>query len=282
MLISTTGYAAVFSIRNCAGMRRVCGIWTVCGVEWVWFFLFWFPSILDFFYLKIKFSILEFFFFCNFNTTKKRILCLLPGCVDLAITAYKSNPVLLRNTIITMAVTTESSCLQHHLNATITEHIQQSVAKCKILFAKRDELVYLIEKNAELGKELLAARNTYEHIAQSLSNIAFSKSLREMSQYLSLNEFDETAKQFRDVLLLAAPAVNTELSQAYNDTASGVSSPSSFLCQKLLEFDNLCCEHMAQIEKHMSTAEHSIVLFENELGYYEEMGKAIRRTKIPG
>ena len=97
-----------------------------------------------------------------------------------------------------------------------------------------------------------------------------------MSLYLSLNEFDETAKQFRDVLLLAAAASgDTELSQAYNDTVAGVSS--SFLCQKLREFDDLCCEHMAQIEKHMSTAEHSIVLFENELGYYEELGKAIRR-----
>jgi hypothetical protein len=211
------------------------------------------------------------------------ILCLPPGCVDLAIATYKSNPILLRNTIFTMAVTVESSCLQRHLNATIIERIQLSVAKCKILFAKRDELVRLIEKNAALGQELLAARKTYEHIAQPLSNIAFS--LREMSRYLSLNEFDETAKQFSDVLLLAAPAVNTELSQECNDTAAGVSSPSSpssFLCQKLCEFDNLCCEHTAQIEKHMSTAEHSIVLFENELGYYEELGKAIRRTKIPG
>ena len=173
--------------------------------------------------------------------------------------------------IITMAViTTESSCPQRHLNATIMEQIQQSVAKCKMLFAKRDELVHLIEKNAALGQELLEARKTYKYIAPPLSDIAFSKSLQEMSRYLSLNEFDETAKQFRDVLLLAAPAVNTE-------------SSFSFLCQKLREFDDLCREHMAQIEKHMSTAEHSIVLFENELGYYEELGKAIRRTKkIPG
>jgi hypothetical protein len=179
-------------------------------------------------------------------------------------------------------ITAVSSCPQHHLNATITEQIQQSVAKCKILFAKRDELVHLIEKNAVLGQELLEARKTYKYIAQPLSDIAFSKSLQEMSLYFSLNEFDETAKQFRDVLLLAAPAANTELSQAYNDTVAGVSSSSSsfsFLCQKLREFDDLCCEHMAQIEKHMSTAEHSIVLFENELGYYEELGKAIRRTK---
>ena len=188
--------------------------------------------------------------------------------------------------IMTMAViTTESSCPQRHLNATIMEQIQQSVAKCKMLFAKRDELVHLIEKNAALGQELLEARKTYKYIAPPLSDIAFSKSLQEMSRYLSLNEFDETAKQFRDVLLLAAPAVNTELSQAYNDTVAGVSPSSSFsfLCQKLREFDDLCREHMAQIEKHMSTAEHSIVLFENELGYYEELGKAIRRTKkIPG
>jgi hypothetical protein len=204
--------------------------------------------------------------------------------VNLAIATYKSYPTLLRNTIITMAVTAESSCIQRHLNATITERIQLSVAKCKLLFAKRDELVHLIEKNAALGQELLAARKTYEHIAQPLSNIAFSRSLREMSLYLSLNEFDETAKQFRDVLLLGAPAANTESSEAYNDTVAGVSSPSSssFLCQKLCEFDDLCCEHVAQVEKHISTAEHSIVLFENELGYYEELGKAIRRTKIPG
>jgi hypothetical protein len=184
-------------------------------------------------------------------------------------------------------ITAESSCLQRHLNATITEQIQQSVAKCKMLFAKRNELVHLIEKNAALGQELLEARKTYKYIAQPLSDIAFSKSLQEMSRYLSLNEFDETAKQFRDVLLLTAPAANTELSQAYNDTVAGVSSSSSssisFLCQKLREFDNLCCEHMAQIEKHMLTAEHSILLFENELGYYEELEKAIRKTKkIPG
>ena len=93
-------------------------------------------------------------------------LCLPLGCVDRAITTYKADPTLLRNTIITMAVTAESSCLQRHLNATITERIQLSVAKCKILFAKRDELVHLIEKNAALGQELLVARKTYEHIAQ--------------------------------------------------------------------------------------------------------------------
>jgi hypothetical protein len=164
------------------------------------------------------------------------------------------------------------------MNAVIMEQIQQSVAQCKMLFAKRDELVHLIEKNAALGQEVLDARKTYKHIAQPFCDKTISKSLQEMYQYLSLNEFDETAKQFSDVLLLAAPAVDSELSQAYNDTVAGVSS-SSFLCQKLHEFDDLCSEHMAQIEKHISTAEHSIVLFENELGYYEELGRAVRRTQ---